>query len=143
MFSRPLALPLVFACVVFVMMSCKNDKKITGPDNPDPGAYSLELRPGDDTLQYFVENHIVIRLYRGTGMAVNDTVLLRTESNVGFLDENLVIPQSDTIAHPCGANPCVDYICDDQNIGKDVIFGYAIADGETVATASVSFFVEP
>jgi len=135
--------PLTLLCAFLVLLSCKSDKKIVGPDGQDPGAYRLEVRAGNDTLRYGIENRIVVRLYRGSAMAVNDTLLLRTESAIGFLDETLVIPQSDTVAHPCGSNPCTDYICEDTNIGKDTVFGYAIADGETVATASASFFLAP
>lgn len=140
--GRTLAFWLTLCAAIMLLISaCKNDKKITGPDNPNPGNFSLELR-ANDTLRYDVDNQIVVRLYQGTGMAINDTVRFRTESNVGFMEIALVIPQSDTIAHACGANPCATYICNDTTISKDTVYGYAISGGDTVATASIGFFLK-
>lgn len=140
--GRTLAFWLTLCAAIMLLTSaCKNDKKITGPDNPNPGNFTLELR-SNDTLHYNIDNQIVVRLYNGTGMAVNDTVRFMTQSNVGFMDDVLVIPQSDTVAHPCGANPCAKYICQDTTLAKDAVFGFAISSGDTVATAQIGFFLK-
>ncbi|MBL0060449.1 MAG: hypothetical protein IPP40_02895 [bacterium] len=140
--GRTLAFWLTLCAAIMLLASaCKNDKKITGPDNPNPGNFTLELR-ANDTLHYNIDNPIVVRLYNGTGMAVNDTVRFITQSGVGFMDDALVIPQSDTVAHACGSNPCAKYICQDTTVAKDAIFGFAISNGDTVATAQIGFFLK-
>ncbi|NUO18250.1 hypothetical protein HUU59_02240 [bacterium] len=140
MSGRATYLWLTLCAAILLMTSACKDKKITGPDDPNPGNFRLEIR-ANDTLRYNIDNAVVVRLFQGSGMAVNDTVLFRTESGIGFMDDHLVIPQSDTLAHPCGSNPCPKYICDDTTVAKDAIFGYAISGGDTVATAQVGFFL--
>ncbi len=133
-------LSLLFVLALTLLVTACKDKKITGPDTPIPGTFRLELR-ANDTLVYNINNDVVVRLFRGTALAVNDTVLFRTESGIGRMQNTLVIPQSDSLAHPCGSNPCPRYFCNDTTVTKDAIFGYAISDGDTVASTTIGFFL--
>lgn len=134
-----------FTAILLLFISACKDKKITGPDTPNPGAYTLELR-SDDTLHYFVnnENIITIRVFQGTTMPTDVIIKFETESGIGFIDDNnqTMRAQSDTVSHPCGANPCMDYHCNDTTVTKDAVYAYAVVSNDTVATASIGFFLE-
>lgn len=137
-------LTLLSAVGLLLLSACK-DKKITGPDDEPPtGTYSLTLS-ANDTFRYFVNNQniVTVRLVQGNNVPTGVIIRYRTESGEGFIDDNgqTMIAQSDTLAHPCGANPCMDYHCNDTLVFKDTIFGYAVVGVETVATTSVGFFL--
>ncbi|MBK6767229.1 MAG: hypothetical protein IPG71_13330 [bacterium] len=137
--------PLCLLGLLLLFAACK-DKKIVGPDDPPAGTYRLTMA-ANDTFHYFVDNQnlVTIRVTQGNTMPTGVRILYRTDSNVGYIDDNgqTMFAQSDTIAFPCGSNPCMDYHCDDTLVFKDTIFGYAVVAEETVATASVGFFVKP
>lgn len=142
---RFLARAALCMLIVLLMVAACKDKKIVGPDDPPAGTYHLTMT-ANDTFHYFVDNEniVTIRVTQGNTMPTNVRIRYRTESNVGFIDDNgqIMFAQSDTNAFPCGANPCMDYHCDDTLVFKDTIFGYAVVAEETVATASVGFFVK-
>lgn len=146
MFSRVLKFvgSLCVIGVILLSAACRN-KTSTGPDNPNPpGDETFRLVfDAPDTIRYGTYTTIVVRLFKGTGMTVNDTLLLAVDSAPGYLHDYLVIPQSDTINvnGGCGANPCVRYRCDDTTQAKDFVMGYAISNGDTVATQSIGFFL--
>jgi hypothetical protein len=136
---------LTVASVVFLLAACKENKKITGPDDPNPGTYTLILQ-ANDTLQYSVDNQniITVRLYLGETIPAGVRLLWRTESNIGFIDDNdqTIFIQSDTVSFPCGSNPCLDYHCNDTTVAKDAVFAYAVlSTGDTVASTSTGFFL--
>lgn len=142
---------VVAAALTFVVAasllasSCKTSKKITGPNDPNPSTYSVVLR-ADDTLRYLVnnENIITVRVFNGQTVPAGVEIRWRTESNVGYIDDNnqTIFAQSDTNSFPCGSNPCLDYHCDDTTLAKDALFAYAVVGAETVATTSVGFFLK-
>lgn len=138
-------LTLLCAVGLLLLSACK-DKKITGPDDPtEPGIYRLVLS-ANDTFRYFVNNQniVTVRVFQGNNTPTGVRIKYRTESGIGFIDDNdqTMIAQSDTLAFPCGANPCMDYHCNDTLVFKDTIFGYAVVNAETVATTSVGFFLK-
>ena len=135
---------LMLLLLAVLSTSCRN-KSSTGPDGDptDPGTHSLQLR-ANDTLYWRQENLITVRVFQGNTVPANVIIRFRTESGIGYIDDNngqTMYAQSDTIAHPCGANPCMDYHCDDTLVFKDAIFAYAVAHSETVATTSIGFIL--
>ncbi len=135
----------LLALVLLMLTAACKDKKIVGPDTPNPGTFSVVLSAGD-TLRYFVnnENIVNVRVFQGATMPTGVHLEYRTESNVGYIDDNglNIIAQADTIAHPCGANPCLDYHCDDTTVAKDAVYVYAVVSAETVATSQIGFFLK-
>lgn len=133
---------LLGLALLLLTAACK-DKEIVGPDTPNPGAYSVVLS-ASDSLRYFTENIVNVRVFQGATMPTGVHLLYRTESNVGYIDDNglNIIAQTDTIAHPCGANPCLDYHCDDTTVAKDALYVYAVIGSDTVASSQVGFFLK-
>lgn len=136
----PLAMLSLF---VLLLSSACRDKTGTGPDGPNPGTYTLELRP-PDTVHFGQEwDTIVVRVRYGTTIPTGVNVHAYHQSVDGEFYDNTVIAQSDTIAFPCGANPCLRYRCPEFTTETDVVTAYAILSGDTVATAQVGFVLYP
>lgn len=139
------ALLTVATALLLISASCKESKKITGPDIPDPNDYSLVLS-GNDTMRYFVDNENIIRVrvFNGETVPTGVRIYWRTESNISYIDDDdrPILAQSDTNAFPCGTNPCMDFHCDDTTVAKDAVFAFAVVNAETVATASLGFFLK-
>ncbi|MCB9357284.1 MAG: hypothetical protein H6506_00940 [Calditrichaeota bacterium] len=133
----------VFLALILSLGSACRNKTSTGPNIPPDQETFILVMDAPDTIRYGVYTTIPIRLFKGDGMAISDTLLLLAFSGVGYMHDDLVIPQSDTINvnGGCGANPCVRYRCDDTTLAKDSVLGYAISNGDTVAYQATGFFL--
>ncbi|MCC6476137.1 hypothetical protein IT157_03700 [bacterium] len=136
--------PVVFLTLFVLLLSAAcRDKTGTGPDGPNPGTYTLELRAPDTVHFGEAWDTIVVRVYYGSTIPTGVSVHAYHESLDGEFYDNTVIAQSDTVAFPCGSNPCLRYHCPEFTTETDVVTAYAILSGDTVATAQVGFVLYP
>ena len=137
--------PLVMlALFVLLLSSACHNKTSVGPNDPTPDTYSLQLRAPDSVQYGTAYDTIVVRLFRNGAIPTGVNVHAYHESLDGEFYDNTVIAQSDTVAFPCGSNPCLRYRCPEFTTELEVITAYAILNsGDTVATATAAFPLYP
>jgi len=137
---------IVLFGLLIVSIGCrKKDNPIT-PDGPEPGEWMLVLHSPDTLYRNAPGGHVVnevitVRLFDTTGAAASGvTVLAQCAVSLDSVSPNVTAVR-DTVGTPWGCQPAMIYWGSGGVDGRDTITGWAVAHGDTVATAATSFKV--
>lgn len=138
---------LSLAISILIIAGCrKKDTVKPLPVGPTPGEWTLVL-PGPllmyrDTIRgHVASDTIIVRLYGPDGnLRGGVSIKSQALTSVGRVSAN-VISWSDTTTHWWGTGDALMYWGDGGTEGHETVTSWAVYNGDTVATASLTFKV--